>query len=336
MAEKEHSPMKLSRRDFLKFSIPATTGLLVLGGAPSVAARPLEPTSGPPELKGKALLYDITRCRGVSCRACTNGCRIWNKQDKKPTNQKELDPLAFLTWTAINDNPSGEGPFRKHHYFKAQCRHCAKASCVGACPTGAMHYQGDYVIVDEKWCIGCGYCVEACPYGVPHMGQPRTVVAKCRFCIDKLQSKDPKINGIDVGGYITTACEERCPIRPIKALRFGDRAKLIETANKEIAEHHAKGRKDVHLYGEHELGGTQMLMILDQPNEFFGLPSGAGLKFGQISPRAPRFASEDVPTRWGSGIATSAALAVMPFWWLFKRKKKMEADQQSGVQGEVK
>lgn len=333
MSKKGHSAMQLSRRDFLKFSIPATAGLAVLGGVPGAGLVEAAAKIGPPELVGDVLLYDATLCQGTNCRACTNGCREWNKLAKPPTGKDpKVVELGITVWTSINDvfipKPGG---VTEHHFFKNQCRHCTNASCVAGCPTGAMGYHGEYVVVDPKMCIGCGFCVEACPFGVPQLGVPKSVAQKCRFCIDRLQSKDPDINGKNLSGYVTTACEARCPVRPIKALRFGNRPALIAYAKKRVATLIAGGNKGAHLYGEHELGGLHLLFILDQPDSFYGLPEARGMLSRNQAPPAPRFAAASVGLKWGTGVAT-AGLAILPFWLLFKRKQEL-ASKKSGVQG---
>lgn len=337
MSKKDNSAMRLSRRDFLKFSIPATTGLAVLGGVPGAGLLEAAAKTGPPELVGNALLYDSTLCQGTNCRACTNGCREWNKLAIPKTGKDpKVVELGINVWTSINDIEIPKpGGVTEHHFFKNQCRHCINASCVAACPTGAMAYHGEYVVPDQKLCIGCGNCVQSCPFGVPQLGVPKTVVSKCRFCIDRLQSKDPEINGTNLAGYVTTACEARCPVRPIKALRFGNRPALIAYAKKRVATLIAGGKKEAHLYGEHELGGLQLLYILEKPNSFYRLPHAHGMRYRNQAPEDPKYSAATVPTKWGSGIAT-VGLAVLPFWLLFKRRKEMEAGQKSGVQGGVK
>ena len=358
MSKKGRSAMQLSRRDFLKFSVPATTGLIVAGATgTSLVAAAAE--SSPPELTDWALLHTSLLCQGPSCRACTNGCRDWNhltKPDPKAETQKTVVPLATNTWTAVNDqaidNPDGT---KEHNMFKAQCRHCTNPSCVAACPTGAMSKHGDYTSVDQKWCIGCGYCAQACPFGVPQLGEPKHTSTKCRFCWDRLTSKDKTLldpdtieNPIIKG--LTTSCAFNCPVRPVKALRFGKRAELIAAAKKEVADL-VKGTnpytgkplpaplKDAHLYGDTEAisGGSHVLFILTKPNSFYGLEEAEGVKTegikkGRMFPEEAQYSAGKTPTRWGTGVATAGALAILPFWLLFRRKQEL-ASQQSGVKG---
>ena len=350
--------MQLSRRDFLKFSVPATTGLIVAGatGTGLVAAAA---ESSPPELTDWALLYNSALCQGPSCRACTNGCRDWNHLEipNPAEKQTQVVPLATNTWTAVNDqaisNPDGT---KEHNFFKAQCRHCTNASCVAACPTGAMAYHGDYTVPDQLWCIGCGYCVQACPFGVPQLGEPKHTSTKCRFCFDRLTKSltdktllDPDtIDNPIIKGF-TTGCALRCPTRPVKALRFGKRADLIAIAKKEVADLKAGKNpypgqqttpkitgpiQDAHLYGDTEAisGGSHVLFILTKPNSFYDL-EGEGLEKSRgLFPEEAHYSAKKVTANWGTGVATAGALAILPFWLLFRRKQEL-ASQQSGVKG---
>jgi formate dehydrogenase iron-sulfur subunit len=368
MSKKGRSAMNLSRRDFLKFSVPATTGLVVASTAgSSLVAAAATPD---PNLTGWALLYNTLLCQGPSCRACTNGCRDWNVLDKNPARKPtEVEPLETRTWTSINDkrDQNPDGTPGAHHFFKAQCRHCTNASCVSACPTGAMAYHGDYTVPDQGWCIGCGYCAQACPFGVPQLGEPKHTSTKCRFCYNLLSSTNPDPNFLDpdtLTGALkgkTTACALRCPVRPVKALRFGKRADLIATAQQEIADIKAgknpylDGKPplatnrmvnsgitapppDLHLYGDSAdiSGGSHVLFILAEKNSFYGLPDQPGLSPEKMFPDKASYAAAKVPASWGAGVATSAALAILPFWLLFRRKQQLEAGQKSGVQGGAK
>lgn len=374
--------MRLSRRDFLKFSVPATTGLVVAStsGSSLVAAAAEAPN---PDLSGWALLYNTLLCQGPSCRSCTAGCREWNvlSEPKPPTPSNKVEPLATNTWTAVNNQQTevkqADGEMKKvNHFFKAQCRHCKDASCVSACPTGAMSYHGDYTVPDQGWCIGCGYCAQACPFGVPQLGEPKGTSTKCRFCFNllpktadaKLDQKwidpDTKENAVLKGK--STACALRCPVRPVKALRFGKRDDLIKMAKQEIEDIKAgknpylegkpaldknpiinsritKAPEDLHLYGDSESisGGSQVLFILAEKNSFYGFEETEGvhvngLKHGRLFPDEAKYAAAKVPASWGTGVATSAALAILPFWLLFRRKQELEAEKKSETKGGVK
>ncbi|MDO8578478.1 MAG: 4Fe-4S binding protein [Dehalococcoidales bacterium] len=316
--------------------------------------------SGPPELKGWALLYNTMLCQGPNCRACTAGCRDWNKLNEPDPSESSSknEGLATNSWTVINDQAvvSSGGTKTTHHFVMAQCRHCTTASCVAACPTGAMAYRGDYTVVDQKWCIGCGNCAQACPFGVPQLGEPKATSTKCHFCYNLLQNNNPDTQWLDpetmtdpvIKGK-STACALRCPVRPVKALRFGKRDTLIAAAKIEV-EALKNGQNpytntklkaplpDVHLYGDSEAisGGSHVLFILEQKSSFYGIKDLPGLNPNQIFPDQVKVSASKVTASWGTGVSTSAALAILPFWLLFRRKQQMEAGQKSGVQGSAK
>ncbi|MFC1871673.1 4Fe-4S dicluster domain-containing protein [Chloroflexota bacterium] len=292
--------MQLNRRDFLKCSIPAT-GLFALGGGlisnPGMveASNPLSSTR-----YGNAILYDASKC--IGCRACETACRRWNKL---PPESKPLE-LSTTSWTVIKSIELNTDSKKERLFLKRQCMHCKKASCVAVCPSGAAARHGEYVEFDQEQCTGCGYCVEACPFDVPHREPPRGTARKCTFCIDRVTQG------------LKPACVEACPMG---AILYGDRAGLIVEGKTRVQTLVAYGKPDANLYGETELGGLGVMYILLKPALLYNLPE------------APRQATENVFAQWLSGIATAGVLAVVPFGLLFRRGKQMEENQQSKVEG---
>ncbi len=191
-------------------------------------------------------------------------------------------------------------------FYKHQCMHCTDASCVEVCPTGAVAHHGEFVEVNQEWCIGCGYCVEACPFGAIHREPPKGTARKCTGCIDRVE------NGLE------PACVEVCPYG---ALQFGERANLIETAHKRVQTLIAEGYPNANLYGENELDGLGVLFVLTERPSAFNLPEN------------PKVATSRVPTQWFSGVGTAALLAGVFFWLLSRRKRRIEAIQQSKTEG---
>ncbi|MFQ6000281.1 MAG: 4Fe-4S dicluster domain-containing protein [Anaerolineae bacterium] len=287
--------MPFSRRDFLKLSTAGVGGLLLIGA-------PHEQASAMPTQK--AMLYDASKC--IGCRACQVACKRWNKLPQVSTDSEGLyetpRDLSADTWTIIKlreigpDDP-GDFPFCKY-----QCMHCTQASCVSVCPTGAAAHRGEYVVIDQKWCIGCGYCVAACPFNVPHLGEPKGTARKCTFCFDR------------VTGGQSPACVEACPA---EALLFGERAGLIARAEERVRTLKNNGNPDAHLYGVSELGGLGVIYVLPRPTSLYGLPP------------SPKVATSNVLFQWLSGLIAAGTVVAFPFWLLFRRKEELTAEKSS-------
>jgi formate dehydrogenase iron-sulfur subunit len=137
------------------------------------------------------------------------------------------------------------------------CRHCLEPACVSVCPVGAMVKTADGpVVYNYDLCMGCRYCMVACPYGIPRYewdsAAPR--VQKCNLCLERWNAgRRP-------------ACVEACPEQ---ALLFGDRDQLLQIAHQRIQQGGEKYQPVV--YGEHEAGGTSVLYISDVPLDFLSL-----------------------------------------------------------------
>jgi Fe-S-cluster-containing dehydrogenase component len=179
---------------------------------------------------------DISRCTG--CRRCVHACVTENNQSRDPEMQwirvLEFERSAALRNINLEDgNPYYEDekvPAKDKFYIPISCQHCEDSPCSKVCPTGATWREPDgIVVIDYDWCIGCRYCMAACPYGARHFNwgepnlpaedvnpdmhiignKPRTrgVVEKCTFCIQRVRK----------GRY--PACHEACPVG---ARKFGN------------------------------------------------------------------------------------------------------------------
>jgi formate dehydrogenase iron-sulfur subunit len=185
-----------------------------------------------------------------------------------------------------------------------RCMHCTDASCVSVCPTGAAQHRGASVVIDPKWCVGCGYCATACPFDVPRLGHgaEKGSARKCWFCYDR------------VSDGLQPACAKACPTG---AIEFGDRGALISKAHDRLGVLRGRGFADANLYGENLLGGLHQMYVLTEKPAFFGLPE------------APQMATRTVVGNWLSGFVTAGIVAVLPFWLLFRRKQELAAQRAS-------
>jgi Fe-S-cluster-containing dehydrogenase component len=155
------------------------------------------------------------------------------------------------------------------------------------------------VIIDQEWCIGCGYCVQACPFDVPHKDEHLGTARKCTFCIDRINNDQ------------IPACADACPTG---AIQYGERGDLLATARAQVQTLKDAGVSKANLYGENEVGGLHVLYVLDDSPSAYGLPE------------EPQVATAKLPFQWLGGLLTGALVATIPFWWIFRRKKKVEAE----------
>ena len=245
----------------------------------------------------KAILTDTTKC--IGCRTCVSACKRTNKLGPDaPRRWTREDGLSAFNWTAVVERP-GRAFIRKH------CRHCLQPACASACPVGALSKTAEGpVVYDGSRCIGCRYCMMACPYGIPRYDweQPVPYVRKCILCADRIRTG------------LKPACVEACPT---KATIFGERDELITEAKKRIAENSGKYRPTV--WGESEVGGSCVLYISDIDLAFlsYGRPLG-----DKPLPETTAPVMKAVPLAFvGMG-----ALAAGLHWFADRRVKVKEAE----------
>ena len=147
------------------------------------------------------------------------------------------------------------------------CKHCTRAGCLDACPTGAIiRTEFGTVLLQEDVCNGCGYCIPACPFGVLTRSALDGRAAKCTLCYDRLQ------DGLE------PACAKACPT---DSIQFGPYHELVETATARVSTLHARGLEGAYLYGAGDddadelAGGLGAFFCLTEPPERYGLPARA-------------------------------------------------------------
>lgn len=250
--------MNLSRRRFLKIAGAAGAA----GVASTQIARGSTDSPGRPEWSG--MLTDLTLC--VGCRKCEWACRRANGPGDAGPIESYDDPSVFqedrrtndIRLTVVNRHEPA-APADKPVFVKTQCMHCIEPGCASACLVGAYRKapQGP-VVYDPSACIGCRYCMVACPFEMPaytYDSALSPVVRKCMMCVER------------VAAGARPACAEICPV---EAITFGKRSDLIELARKKIGTHPDRYVK--HIYGEYESGGTCWLYIAGRPFEKLGFP----------------------------------------------------------------
>ena len=205
-----------------------------------------------------AILVDVTKCLG--CRSCQVSCKRWNDLPGELTTQKSdwTNPpkLSYTTYTHIRfnleyDKSSDTTAWR---FLNWRCMHCKNPACLDACPVDAIVKTSEgAVVIKEDRCIGCKYCVSACPFEIPQYDPATEKVSKCNMCFDRIPTKEP-------------TCVQGCPT---DALYFDERSKILEMAAQRKAEING------YIYGDIDnkpLGGTSFIYVADVNLQTLGIP----------------------------------------------------------------
>lgn len=294
--------MQPDRREFLK-----QLGFLTAAGSGLSTAHASDGGHrlGPEDPQG--VLVDLNLC--VGCRLCEHACKSANGFEAGPVESYD-DQSVFKTkrrpapdaHTVINawDNPADPS---KPVYAKVNCMHCNHAACVSACIVGALTKNENGAVTYDAWkCIGCRYCMVACPFQIPSYEYDNVLtpeVQKCEFCHDKISEGEQP------------ACVQACPPQ---AMTFGKRNTLIKLAHRRIDEH--PGQYVHHVYGEHEVGGTSWMYL--SPIAF---DQAGFLKLGNNAPGVLTEAIQHgVFKYWIAPVGWYGFLATM-YWWTGRRAR---------------
>jgi formate dehydrogenase iron-sulfur subunit len=207
----------------------------------------------------KAILIDTTRC--IGCRGCQVACKSWHELPGARSSFSETwsNPrfMDSRNYTRVIFRETGQGESLRWHFIKRQCLHCLDPACESVCPVGALIKLKDGpVVYDDDRCIGCRYCMMACPFQVPKFQWESAVplVRKCDFCADRLAAG------------LSPACTATCPTG---ALTFGERRGLLTEAHRRLGAHPDQYYPQV--YGENTVGGTSVLYLTAASFETLGL-----------------------------------------------------------------
>ncbi len=238
--------MSISRRKFIGWMGAAGLSTTIGTSARAAANRQFKGHAG-----SSGVLFDSVLC--IGCRKCEAGC---NKVNELPVPKRPFDDLSVLyqkrrtdskVYTVVNrydQSGAQTGPV----FRKIQCNHCQEPACASACFVRAFTKTKEgAVIYDASVCVGCRYCMIACPFEIPtyEYDEPLTPrIRKCTMCHPRIV--EGKLPG----------CVEACPT---EALTFGRRKDLIKVARDRISRF--PDRYVDHIYGEHEMGGTNWLYL---------------------------------------------------------------------------
>jgi len=232
----------------------------------------------------RAILVDVTKC--IGCRSCEQAC--------KQIHGFPLDTEAKLSPTALTVVEE-----RGDHFVRRMCMHCQDPACASACLVGALKKTAaGPVTYDGAKCIGCRYCLVACPFSVPRYEWSKLVpyVKKCDMCAAR-QAKGEQ-----------PACVEACPVQ---ASIVGNRDDILDEAQRRIL---GDSKYVRHIYGSDEAGGTSVFYISDVPFEKLGFVAAPR----QPLPVLTASALGDGPTVIVVGGAVLAGL-----YWITQRRAQV-------------
>ena len=240
----------------------------------------------------KAILYDATLC--VGCKLCEKACAEehhlpYDEAIAAEQKQSEHKFTAVLT--------------RGEHFIRRLCMNCQEPTCASVCLVAALRKTAEGPVVYEpSRCIGCRYCMLACPFSVPKYEWNALVprVRKCDMCAERLAAGKP------------TACAEICPTG---ATKFGEREALITEARERITKNPEQYIN--HIYGETEVGGTAVLLLSSVPFADFGYPGDLGT---DALPLLTYRVLSHIPD-----IVTLGGLLLGGIWWIRNRSIEVAA-----------
>jgi formate dehydrogenase iron-sulfur subunit len=289
----------------------------------------------------RAVLVDTTKCTG--CRGCQVACKRANGNEAETTafygaGGGYLNPprLSSKTFSLVTFNEVEPSPGQlKWVFARRQCMHCIEPSCVSACIVGALKKDADGATVyDEKKCIGCRYCMLACPFNVPTLEweKPAALIRKCSFCSESINTESvTEINGktLDNDGkarmrsaQATPACVLACSTG---ALLHGQRDELLSIAHSRIREN--PKRYVNHVYGENEVGGTGWLYLSAVPFEQIGFRTDLGVR------PYPSYTSAVNQAVAPVVLATGATLGGL-YWFINRRNQIAQEQAEQAKQAE--
>lgn len=243
----------------------------------------------------RGLLYDSTLC--IGCLECESACAAANglPYDETIAAEKKASEHKF-TYVKAVQAADGEEKYMRH-----LCMHCEDPSCASVCPVAALEKsEAGPVVYDESACMGCRYCMVACPFGVPkyQWADLTPAVRKCTGCYERVKDGKP------------TACTEACPTG---ATISGEREALVAEAKKRIAENPSGYQP--HIFGIEEVGGTNTLFLSGLPFEQFALK---GSYPAEPLPMLTYKVLSKIPN-----IVTTGTVLLGGIWWISNRRDEV-------------
>ncbi|MCK4950765.1 MAG: 4Fe-4S dicluster domain-containing protein [Gammaproteobacteria bacterium] len=223
-----NAPEKIGRRKFLTASAATAAGAAIAPGVLLHTVAEAKPAGQAVSSKNRwGMLIDTNKC-SKGCNACVSACNEENGLEKSDhPNSNEID-AQWIRKVELKDKSTGHSVS-----LPLMCQHCEHPPCVDVCPTGAsMKREDGIVLVDKHICIGCRYCMMACPYKArsfvheelfnqkDHAPRGKGTVESCTMCVHRVDEGE------------SPACVEACNADGHKAMYFGD----LKDENSEISQ----------------------------------------------------------------------------------------------------
>lgn len=236
-------------------------------------------------------LIDITKC--IGCGLCEEACR-------EKHNFPEIDDqkLSAYKWNVVKTKQVDD----EEYYLRQFCMHCQTPTCASVCPVGAIEKTKEGpVIYNPDACIGCRYCIMACPFSVPkyQWDKPLPLMQKCDMCYDRIQKGQQP------------ACAEACPTG---ATLFGKRDELIQIARDRIRKN--PDQYYHYIYGLREAGGTSVLYLSPVAFEKLGFRTKA---YQTAFPLFTWKVMKEIPN-----VVSFSGVFLYGLWWIINRRIKLE------------
>jgi len=261
--------------------------------------------------KGKqnAFLIDMTKCTG--CRGCQVACKQWNQLEAEETEffsgegYQNPPAMSEYTFTRIKFRDYQKNGQNEFAFYKEMCMHCDDPACASVCPVGAFEKTAEGpVVYKADRCIGCRFCMIACPFGVPkyEWSKGLPLVKKCTGCYSRIKEG------------MQPACATACPT----AITYGSREELIKIAEERMAKN--PGKYINKLYGKEEAGGTTVMYLTSLPFDELGFKKVTLRPLPEYTWQALRYVPAAFLTVGGSLSALS---------WVTHRRDRLKNEKEA-------
>ena len=262
----------------------------------------------------KTFLVDMTKCTG--CRGCQVACKQWNQLEAEQTEffngEGYANPPAMSehTFTRIKFRDYQKNGQNEFAFYKEMCLHCNEPACASVCPvTAFIKTEEGPVVYKSERCIGCRFCMIACPFSVPKYEWSKAfpLVKKCTGCYSRVKA------GLD------PACATACPT----AITYGPREEMIKEAERRLAAY--PDRYIDKVYGKEEAGGTSVIYLTSLPFDELG--------FKPVTMRAlPGYTWEALRLVPGIFVAVGGGLSALS--WFTHRRERLKREQAGEMAAE--